>query len=215
MLLVAISAYLVFEFGRISAGYDIVEAGNVEQAYIDHMQALDEEIVDLKQKIAILETNHEVDRASYKEVEASLTQLQAKIQEQRNAIAFYRGIVSPSDGNSGLRVQEFKLTRGKAEREFNLRLVLVQAMKHDRKVSGDVNLSIVGSQNGVETTYALAQLLADEDNSAWAFSFRYFQGFDRLLVLPDGFTPERVTVEVRSKTRSISSIEESFDWATS
>ena len=215
MLLVAISAYLVFEFGRISAGYDIVEAGNVEQAYSDHVQALDEEIVDLKQKIAILETNHEVDRASYKEVEASLTQLQAKIQEQRNAIAFYRGIVSPSDGNSGLRVQEFKLTRGKAEREFNLRLVLVQAMKHDRKVSGDVNLSIVGSQNGVETTYALAQLLADEDNSAWAFSFRYFQGFDRLLVLPDGFTPERVTVEVRSKTRSISSIEESFDWATS
>ena len=215
MLLVAISAYLVFEFGRISAGYDIVEAGNVEQGYIDHVQALDEKIVDLKQKIAILETNHEVDRASYKEVEASLTQLQAKIQEQRNAIAFYRGIVSPSDGNSGLRVQEFKLTRGKAEREFNLRLVLVQAMKHDRKVSGDVNLSIVGSQNGVETTYTLAQLLLDEDNSAWAFSFRYFQGFDRPLVLPDGFTPERVTVEVRSKTRSISSIEESFDWATS
>ncbi|NCF72103.1 MAG: hypothetical protein GWP67_01245 [Gammaproteobacteria bacterium] len=215
VLLVAISAYLIFEFGRISAGYDIVEAGNVEQAHSDHVQALDDEIVDLKQKIAILETNHEVDRASYKEVEASLTQLQAKIQEQRNAIAFYRGIVSPSDGNSGLRVQEFKLTRGKAEREFNLRLVLVQAMKHDRKVSGDVNLSIVGSQNGVETTYALAQLLADEDNSAWAFSFRYFQGFDRLLVLPDGFTPERVTVEVRSKTRSISSIEESFDWATS
>jgi len=215
VLLVAISAYLVFEFGRISAGYDIVEAGNVEQGYIDHVQALDEKIVDLKQKIAILETNHEVDRASYKEVEASLTQLQAKIQEQRNAIAFYRGIVSPSDGNSGLRVQEFKLTRGKAEREFNLRLVLVQAMKHDRKVSGDVNLSIVGSQNGVETTYTLAQLLLDEDNSAWAFSFRYFQGFDRPLVLPDGFTPERVTVEVRSKTRSISSIEESFDWATS
>jgi hypothetical protein len=215
VLLVAVSGYLVFEFGRISAGYDVVEAGNVVQAYVDHIQTLDTEIIDLKQGIAILETNREVDRESYREVEASLTQLQAKIQEQRDAIAFYRGIVSPSDGNSGLRIQDLKLTRGKAEREFNVRLVLVQAMKHDRKVSGDVSLSVLGSQDGVETTYALAQLLPDEADSGWVFSFRYFQDFERQLVLPDGFTPERITVEVRSKTRSISSIEESFDWATS
>jgi len=88
-------------------------------------------------------------------------------------------------------------------------------MKHDRKVSGDVNLIIVGDENGVETTYAFEQLVPQEADKAWAYSFRYFQDFDRQLVLPDGFTPERITVEVRSRTRSISSIEESFAWATS
>jgi hypothetical protein len=215
LVLFVVSAYLIFEFGRIKAGYDIVDAGNVSQAYEDHIMQLDDEIIELKQEVAILETNLDVDRESYKEVEASLMTLQAKIQEQRDAIAFYRGIVSPSDGNSGLRVQDLKLTRGKAEREFNLRLVLVQAMKHDLKVSCDVSLSVEGSQNGVETTYALAELIANEADPAWVFSFRYFQDFDRQLVLPDGFTPERITVEVRSRTRSISSIEESFDWATS
>jgi hypothetical protein len=60
-----------------------------------------------------------------------------------------------------------------------------------------------------------AQLIPDDADKAWAYSFRYFQDFDRLLVLPDGFTPERITVEVRSRTRSISSIEESFAWVTS
>ncbi len=213
--LIVISGYLIFEFGRIRAGYDLIEAGDISRAYEDHIAQLDDEIIELKQEVAVLETNREVDRESYKEVEASLTTLQAKIQEQRDAIAFYRGIVSPSDGNSGLRIQDLKVSRGKAEREFGLRLVLVQAMKHDRKVSGDVNLTVVGEQNGVETTYTFAQLVPDEGDKSWAFSFRYFQNFDRLLVLPDGFTPERVTVEVRSKTRSISSIEESFDWSTS
>ena len=96
-----------------------------------------------------------------------------------------------------------------------MRLVLVQAMKHDLKVSGDVNLSVVGEQNGVETSYALAELIPDKAEKAWAYSFRYFQDFNRQLVLPDGFTPERITVEVRSRTRSISSIEETFVWATS
>ena len=131
------------------------------------------------------------------------------------AIGFYRGIVSPSDGNSGLRVQDLKLTRGKAEREFNVRLVLVQAMKHDRKVSGDVSLSVEGVQDGVETSYDLTQLIADAADRAWPFSFRYFQNFDRQLVLPDGFMPERIKVKVRSRTRSISSIEESFAWVAS
>ena len=213
--LVVVSAYLVFEYGRISAGYDIVEAGNISQAYEDRIMQFEDNIIELKQEIAILETNLAVDRESYKEVEASLGTLQAKIQEQRDAIGFYRGIVSPSDGNSGLRVQDLKFTRGKSEREFNVRLVLVQVMKHDRKVSGDVSLNIVGEQNGTEMTYAFTQLVKEDADQSWPFSFRYFQDFDRQLVLPDGFTPERINVEVRSRTRSISSIEESFAWETS
>lgn len=213
--LVVISGYLIYEFGRIKAGYDIVEAANERQAYEDHIITLDKKIIVLKQDVAILETNREVDRESYRQVEDSLSTLQTKINEQRDALGFYRGIVSPSDGNSGLRVQDLKLSRGKEEREFNVRLVLVQAMQHDRKVSGDVILSIAGNLGGVEATYAFAELLPADADKAWAFSFRYFQNFDRVLVLPDGFTPERITVEVRSRTRSISSIEESFAWATS
>ena len=215
LLLVIVSAYLVFEFGRISAEYDIVDVIKERQAYEDHIDELDDKIVELKQEVALLETHREIDRAAYEEVEASLASLQAKIQEQRDAIAFYRGIVSPADGKSGLRVQDLTLTRGGAEREFNLRLVLVQAMKHDRKVSGDVSLSVQGSQDGVETVYTLKQLIPAGAEQGWPFSFRYFQDFDRRLVLPDGFTPERIRVEVRSKTRSIESIEESYAWSTS
>ena len=212
--LIAIVAYLIFEFGRINGGYDIVDAAADREGYEERIVALDDEIMALKQEVALLETHREIDREAYKEVEGSLTALQAKIQEQRDAIAFYRGIVSPADGKPGLRVQDLKLTRGKAEREFNLRLVLVQAKQHDRKVSGDVNLSVQGSQDGVATSYTFGQLIPAEADKAWAFSFRYFQDFDRRLVLPDGFTPERIRVEVLSKTRSIASIEESFAWAT-
>jgi len=215
LVLIAISGYLIFEFGRISAGYDIVDVARERQAYAERITTLDEVIEGLKQDVALLETHREIDRAAYKEVEASLMSLQGKIQEQRDAIAFYRGIVSPKDGNSGLRVQDLKLTRGNAEREFNLRLVLVQAMQHDRKVSGDVALSVEGSQDGVEAVYTLQQLIPEEADADWPFSFRYFQDFDRQLILPDGFTPARIRVEVRSKTRSIQSIEESYDWTTS
>ena len=211
----AVGGYLVYEFGRIQAGYDLVDAASDRHEYEQRIDGLEDEISALKEQIALLETHRDIDREAYREVEASLTDLQAKIQEQRDAIAFYRGIVSPADGNKGLRVQDLKLTRGKKEREYNIRLVLVQALKHDRKVSGNVNLTIEGDLDGVEKTFSYAELLPEDAEAAWAFSFRYFQDFNRPVVLPDGFTPERVNVEVQSRTRSISSIEESFAWTTS
>ena len=213
--LVLLGAYLVFEFGRIQAGYNTVDAANQEQALEDRIGELEQEVITLQEQITLLETHREIDREAYRSVEASLTELQAKIQEQRDAIAFYRGIVSPADGNSGLRVQDLKLTRGKAERTYNIRLVLVQAMQHDRKVSGDVVLSIEGDLDGEERSYTYAELVPEDGRRDWAFSFRYFQDFDREVILPDGFTPARINVEVVSKTRSIASVEESDAWSRS
>ena len=212
---VVIAGYLVFEFGRIQANYNIVDTVAERQAYENRIADLQDEIEVLQQEVALLETHREVDREAYDEVEASLAALQTKIQEQSDAIAFYRGIVSPKDGTAGLRVQDLKLSRGGSEREFSVRLVLVQSMKHDRKVSGDVHLVVEGEEGGVEAAYEFAQLLPSESSSAWPFSFRYFQDFDRAIVLPDGFNPETIIIEVRSKTRSISSIEASYSWSSS
>ncbi len=207
--------YLVYEFGRIHAGYNVVAAAKARGALQDRIAALEDDNQALKEQIALLETHRGIDREAYAEVEKSLVDLQAKIQEQQDAIAFYRGIVSPADGRSGLRVQDFRLTRGDDERRYHVRLVLVQAMKHDRKVSGDVSLRVAGTQDGEERSYELRELVAADDDSKWAFSFRYFQGFDRQIVLPDGFSPERVTVQVESRTKSIASIEESYAWLSS
>lgn len=212
LAVVTVVGYLIFEFGRIQANYNIIDAAAERQAFEDHVATLDDQIEALRQEVALLETHRAIDRKAYQEVEASLVALQAKIQEQQDAIAFYRGIVSPEDGAAGLKVQDLKLTRGDSERVFHVRLVLVQSLKHDRNVSGDVSLSIEGEQDGAATSYAYRDLTPADADAGWAFSFRYFQDFDREIVLPDGFTPERIRVEVQSKTRSIDSIEEIYTW---
>ena len=112
VLLALVAGYLVFEYGRIRAGYDVLDAAKERAALKKEINARDDRIEELEQAVALLETHREIDREAYKEVEASLSTLQAKIQEQTDAIAFYRGIVSPADGKPGLRVQDFRLTRG-------------------------------------------------------------------------------------------------------
>ena len=214
-IIVVALGYLTYEFGRIQANYNILDAARERQAFEDQIAGLNAEIASLREEVALLETHREIDREAYKEVEASLSALQTKILEQTDAIAFYRGIVSPADGAAGLKVQDLKVTRGETERVYTVRLVLVQSLKHDRKVSGDVVLSVQGEKDGAEATYDYAQLLQGESDESWPFSFRYFQDFDREIVLPDGFTPETIKIQVRSKTRSIDSIEETYAWTSS
>lgn len=207
-----VGGYLAFELGRIQADYSIVDS-------IEERDTLEGEIVRLErlvavrdEEVALLETHREIDQEAYKLVEASLGELQQKIHEQRDAIGFYRGIVSPADGGRGLRVQDLKLKKGTDEHAYFVRLVLIQVMQHDRTVKGNVKLSLEGEQDGVATTYTLQQLVPPDEDSNWPFAFRYFQDFDRKLLLPAGFTPERINIEVQSRTKSIASIEQSFAW---
>ena len=209
-----VGGYLTFEFGRIQADYNVVDASQQRQDYENRIKELQKQIVALSQEIALLETHRDIDREAYKDVEKGLANLQEKIQEQRDAIAFYRGIISPADGQRGLRVQDLRLSKGKDERQYHVRLVLVQVMQHDRSVKGEVSFSLEGAQDGVATTYNLEQLVPADEKSNWPFSFRYFQNFDRQLILPEGFLPERINIEVRSRTKSIASVKQSFLWQT-
>jgi len=209
------SAYLIFELGRMRAQYSIVEQRDERQSFQRQIAALERAIILRDEDIVLLETHRDIDRAAYGDVETGLADLQRKILEQSDAIPFYRGIVSPADGGRGLRVQDFKLKRGEQELAFVVRLVLIQVMQHDRAVKGNVGLSIDGEQDGVATTYTLQQLVPPGEDSSWPFSFRYFQDFDRNVVLPAGFTPERINISVRSQTRSIVGIEESIVWQVS
>jgi Family of unknown function (DUF6776) len=212
LIAIVVAGYLSFEFGRIQADFNIVDSINERRAYEAHIEELEDEIVALKQEIELQKTHREVEAESYREIESNLVRLEAKIREQRDAIAFYRGIVSPEDSAKGLRVQDLTVTPGAEDRAFNVRLVLVQVRQNDRRVSGEVELSIEGQQNGTAATYSLAELSPPDADTAWPFGFRYFQDFDRQLILPDGFSPERINVEVRSSTRSVASVTQTFPW---
>lgn len=208
-----LGAYLTFEFGRLQADYNILDRLAEKREFTAEKKRLQNDVSRLKQEIALLQTEDKIEQEAYKTVELSLSELQQKIQEQSEAIAFYRGIVSPEDGRRGLQVQDLRLTQGADERHYHLRVVLVQVMQHDRSVKGEVDFSVEGAHNGVATTYSLKQLLPEGGSSSWPFSFRYFQDFERELVLPQGFEPALINIEVISRTKSIASVKQSFEWA--
>ena len=54
---VLVGAYLIFEFGRIQADYNIADALIERREFAQHINGLDDQIAELKQEIARLEND--------------------------------------------------------------------------------------------------------------------------------------------------------------
>lgn len=203
--------YAIYEWGRFEGGYSKfseVQRRRELKAQIDALQGENEK---LRAQIAAAELAREVEGKSYADVKNDLADLQAQVLKAREELTFYRGIVSPEDGIGGLRIQRFEVLRGAAENQYRLRLVLQQSLRQDAVVSGAVSIAIDGVRENRPVTLSLAQVGGKTRADGLApFQFRYFQNLEQDVVLPEGFEPRAVNVEVRSSR--LAPVRESYSW---
>lgn len=202
--------YVIYEWGRFAGGYSKFAEVQRRRELAAQIETLEQENEKLRGDIAKAELARNVDNKSYGVVEKNLEDLQAQVLKQREELTFYRGIVSPEDGIGGLRIQGFQVQSGGAPRHYRLLLVLQQSMREDAVVSGSVNVQIEGVRANRPEQLGLTQLGEGARANGLPFKFRYFQKFEQAVVLPEGFEPRAVNVEVRS-TR-LAPVRESYPW---
>jgi hypothetical protein len=205
--------YLAFELGRFRSGFSVIDHRREVSALtqrIDQERAAGDE---LRRQIAIAQTSGEIDRETYSQVESNLSNLQAKIQSQEEELVFYRGIVSPQDGVAGLRIQSLEVLPADGERRYSVRLVLVQAIVHSRKLAGQIKLQLEGLRDGQMASLDGSQVVAGDGRYDMAYDFRYFQGLETELELPVGFEPQRISVEIWPNEAKAERVYQSFDWS--
>jgi len=209
---VCIGGLLVYELGLSRAGFSRIDSMTRQSQLEAENRELAARNKGLSERLAALEVAAKIDRQAYSKVENELIELQTRILQQQEDIEFYKGIVNENDG-TGLRIQDFQISRGIGEREFDLRLVLAQAFRSDRQVSGEVSLVIEGVQRGEAARLDLAAVAGpDNGGKPLQYSFRYFQDLKAALLLPEDFVPERVQVIVKTKGKSAKTVEEFFIW---
>ena len=211
LLVTLLSAWGLFEVGRYRSGFDIIAAQELQGEYDTQVAALAMETSQLREQKAILERSAQIEQEAYKQLETTVTGLQDEILELKGELAFYRGIVSPSDDAQGLDIQSFELANRGVGRTFRYKLVLTQILNNNTVASGTVAFAVGGLENGEAREYLLQQLSGQEGELR--FRFKYFQILEGELDLPDGFSPSKVTITVKPRTKSHKRQSQSYDWA--
>lgn len=167
---------------------------------------------EFREHLVFLQRSREIDQQACESVRASLVDLQAEVSELQEQVAFYRGIVSPGESSTGVRVYDFRVRPAEAEGRLRYELVLIQSVRHDRRVSGRVDIAVQGAKGAQAQTLPLSELALGASGNL-LFSFKYFQEFSGEFELPEGFSPLRVTIAVVPDGSGQTRVEDVYDWS--
>jgi hypothetical protein len=206
----AFTVWGVFEWGRRAGGHDALEATRMRQALADQISTLEIENADLRRELALMRAAGRVDRESYGRVSREIDDLESQVAELNEELAFFRGIMSPADGDAELQVQTVQIHPAGGDRAYRLRLVLVQPGPQDKRVTGALEVAVSGDDGAGKRRLSIAELGGEPADLRYAF--RYFQIVEREITLPEGFSPERIDIRLRPARRGADEIELSFPW---
>jgi hypothetical protein len=169
------------------------------------------ELDKLHDQVAYLTRSQEIDGNACSALKQSVSELQAQASDLREQLAFYRGIVSPKESQAGVRVYDFKVSRGSQSGAWRYDLVLIQSVHHDRRVAGALEVVFEGLRGGDRQNIKLSELNPDERRNL-VFSFKYFEEFSGTFRLPEGFKPLRATVRLEPDNDADATVEDEYDW---
>jgi hypothetical protein len=209
-VLAGVAGWIGYSQGQHSAGHDAAAATS-QRAVVDAQnERLELQNKRLNAQVAELEMARRLDRDAYGQVESTLGDLQSRLARQSDDLAFYRSIVSPADGIQGLRIQRFEVLPGAQKRQVQLKLTLVQAMRHESVVSGLAQITLAGMQGDVPARFTVGEMIG-KPRAQLPFSFRYFQTVEQTVTLPEGFDPYEVDVRLQS-SKLRTPLQQAFPW---
>ncbi len=169
----------------------------------DELRDRDATISELRRQLADYDTSKTAQEEERRELARTIGELQAEVARLQQQVEFYRGVVASDNPRAPVAIRSFRIVQSLEGSAPVLRLALVQPGNPQSIVSGTVQASIEGRRGSRAERISL---------SPRPFSFRYFENLELALALPSGFTPERVTVELRSGGRNTAPVVQSQLW---
>jgi len=166
----------------------------------------------LQQDFVNVEQASLVDRQALVEVQdilVGLREINAQLEED---VFFYRKIMSPENGESGLAIGQLDLSATEEENRIRYHIELIQLANNENVISGYANVNILGMQDGSEVSFPLRSIAPDESQLDIKLQFRYFQNIEGELIIPENFIPETVQILAISQGENEKTVQKKFVW---
>jgi len=206
------ASYGAYYYGHNSAVFDYQILKTTHEKVQQQLYAADQEVERLREASAVMKKSADIDKKAYSDVDETLKNLQVEILELKSQVAFYRGIVAPTQNSAGLNITSFKLNKLGVESAYHFKLVLTQVKQNDRMIRGKANIMINGLLNGEPREIDVSSLMGRTKQDL-NLRFKYFQTIEGDMVLPDGFIPSRVLVDLQPVGRGQTAIQQTYNWS--
>ena len=161
-----------------------------------------EEIAELRQHEATLSRSEQISRDANQDVQDTLAEKDEEIAGLRADVAFYERFVGSSGPRKGLGVHSAEFAP-EAGGSWRYEVVLTQSINRGGLTQGELRFAIEGVRDGKLTTVNWDELQQKPGAPAQHYSFRYFQRLGGSVILPQGFTAQRVKLSLRGNGANV------------
>ncbi len=172
---------------------------------------LNQERAQLLQRIAKLERISQIDQESVSRVQDELKSDQNARLKLEEELLFLRSIVSAESDNRALHLQRLRLQPGTSENSVLYAFTVSKVLRNPEYIEGLVFLTLSGEQDGVKRSFSLKQVSGGKQSSL-KLRFKHFQNVEGEFLLPGGFKPSGVTIEVKPEGKKFSPVKKKFEW---
>jgi len=209
--LAALALFIAFEWGRGNAGFD-GRAARVERSdLLDRIEELEKENRRQRLLLAAHETERVGQTRERTDLARSIGDLQGQVARLTSDLAFYRGVAGDKNPDEAVKIQQFRVSRGKTADEYLLRLVLARPLGREDAISGRVRMTFEGTTAATPVNLDLGAV-SPVAGGELPFSYRYSQTIEQAIRLPAGFMPARTTVEISLAKKGVNPVRATFIW---
>jgi hypothetical protein len=150
-----------------------------------------------RQEVVTLTRSDQISRAANLEVQQTLAERDEEITALRADVAFYERLVGATGQRRGLSVHAVSF-QPEVGGSWRYAVTLTQNLNRGAISTGALRFAVEGVMAGELKTVEWTTLRQSDEAAAQEYSFRYFQKLEGSIVLPDGFTPQRVQFSLES-----------------
>lgn len=162
----------------------------------------------LRQREAVLARSDQISRVANHEMQGALADRDDQIAALRADVALYERLMGSTAPRKGLAVHSARFSREPGG-SWRYRIVLTQTRDRNAVSLGELKFAVEGVQGGRLARVNWDRLHQADAAPGQAYSFRYFQQVRGSVMLPEGFTPQRVRVSLRGDGTSL---EQTLPW---
>jgi hypothetical protein len=202
----------VYAIGRAQATFEGRAALADEAGLRAALTAREAEVTRLRREVAELDTLKVAQERERQEVSRTIGELQAEVARQSQQLEFLRGVVGRAGPAAEVTIRQVRVIASAAPGRYRLRIALAQPGRPDRTVAGSVRVGVEGPRGGRTVRLDLREVTAQRV-AQLPYRFQYFENIEVEIVLPNGFSPERVVVDVRPAGRNVPPAAQTVLWS--
>ena len=211
LLLLLWLGWQVFDFGRVQGGFESERVAEQNRKYLQQIGELEQQAAVAREEIARYQREAQVEREAGRGLQLELVQMRREADELKNEVALLRSLISSKRGS--LYIKRFEIYPAETTGKYRYQLIVAQALDNAGTTKAKLSLSILGKLDGKKKRVEMKEFSADAVSSL-ALEFKHYQEVNGYFDIQDqdGFQPETVEVEIKSKDKKQGSFNKLFPW---